>query len=166
MRYAVNLFGESIFQDSVTTTADIILLTNASELFLGITDKHNPLVAPWVKHRRVYINVLKAVFLSIHSFCRNWIYKHARTTSYSSAVVAYINNKSDIKSKKYSEKKKEMWLWFFKNNSFISAAHIPGKHSIEVDQFSRTFNNTDWQPNPTILRVSLTAHKLIFLLAE
>ena len=112
MRYAVNLFGESIFQDSVTTTADIILLTNASELFLGITDKHNPLVAPWVKHRRVYINVLKAVFLSIHSFCRNWIYKHARTTSYSSAIVAYINNKSDIKSKKYSKKKRNMVVVF------------------------------------------------------
>ena len=59
------------------------------------------------------------------------------------------NNKGGIKPKKCNEIAKEIWLWCFKNNTFISAAHIPEKHNIEADQFSRkSNNNTDWQLNP------------------
>ena len=37
------------------------------------------------------------------------------------------------------------------NNFFISAAHIPGKHNIEADKFSKkSDNNTEWQLNPKI----------------
>ena len=69
----------------------------------------------------------------------------------SSTAIAYINNKGAIKSKKCNELAKEIWLWYFKNNSFISAAHIPGKHNIKEDKFSRKFNNnTEWQLNPKI----------------
>ena len=69
----------------------------------------------------------------------------------SSTPIAFINNKGGIKSKKRNETAKEIWLWCFKNNSFISAAHIPGKHNIEADKFSRKANNnTEWQLNPKI----------------
>ena len=69
----------------------------------------------------------------------------------SSTAIAYINNKGAIKSKKCNELAKEIWLWYFKNNSFISAAHILGKHNIKEDKFSRKFNNnTEWQLNPKI----------------
>ena len=69
----------------------------------------------------------------------------------SSITFAYINNKGGIKSKKCNEIAKEIWLWFFKSNSFISAAHIPGKHNIEADRFSRKFNNNaEWKLNPKI----------------
>ena len=67
----------------------------------------------------------------------------------SSTASAYINSKGGIKSKKRNELAKEIWLWCFKNNYFISAAHIPGKYSIEADRFSRKSNgNTEWQLNP------------------
>ena len=57
----------------------------------------------------------------------------------SSVAITYIIDKGDIKSKK-------IWSWCFKNNSFIFAAHIPGKHNIEADTFSRKINiNTQWQ---------------------
>ena len=69
----------------------------------------------------------------------------------SSTAIAYINNKGGIKSTKCNETAKEIWLLCFKNNSLISAAHIPEIHNIETDRFSRKFNNnTKWQLNPKI----------------
>ena len=44
----------------------------------------------------------------------------------------------------------KIWLWCFKNNSFISAAHIPGNHNIEAKQTSFLENNTEYQLNPKI----------------
>ena len=42
-------------------------------------------------------------------------------------------------------------VWCFKNNSFTSAGHIPGKRNIEENEFSRKSNsNTEWQLNPEI----------------
>ena len=69
----------------------------------------------------------------------------------SSTAIACFNNKGGIKIKKCNEIAKEIWLQFFKNNSFISSAKVPGKHNIETDKFSRKFNsNTEWQLNPKI----------------
>ena len=93
----------------------------------------------------------------------------------SSTAVAYIDNKGGIKPKKCNEIAKEIWLWCFKNNTFISAAHIPEKHNIEADQFSRkSNNNTDWQLNPpkilkllislTSIQNKYTTSKLCFLI--
>ena len=68
-----------------------------------------------------------------------------------STTIAYINNKCGIESKKCNKTAKEIWLWSFKNNSFASAADIPGKHNTEVDKFSRKSNdNIEWQLNPKI----------------
>ena len=68
-----------------------------------------------------------------------------------STAIAYIDNKGGIKCKKCNEIINEIWLWFFKNDSFTSAARIPGTHNIEADKFSRKFNNsTEWQLNPKI----------------
>ena len=50
----------------------------------------------------------------------------------SSTAIACFNNKGGIKIKKCNEIAKEIWLQFFKNNSFISSAQVPGKHNIET----------------------------------
>ena len=95
----------------------------------------------------MHINVLelKAAFIGIRTYCHNRSYKHIRVMSDSSTAVGYFNNKGNIKCKKCNEIAKEIWLWCFKNNSFISAAHISGKHNIEADKFSRKINNnTEW----------------------
>ena len=62
-----------------------------------------------------------------------------------STTMTYVNNKGGIKSKKWNEIADEVWLWCFKSYSFISVAHIPGKHNIEADRFYRKFNNNaEW----------------------
>ena len=102
----------------------------------------------------MHINVLEvtAAFIGVRTYCHCRSYKHVRVMSDSSTAIAYTNNKGGIKSKKYNEIVKEIRLWYFKNNSLISATHIPGKHNIEADKFSRKLNNnTEWQLNPKIL---------------
>ena len=83
---------------------------------------------------------LEAAFIGIRTYCHNRSYKHIRFMSDSSTAIPYFNSKDGIKSKKCNEIAKEIWLWCFKNNSLISAAHIsaahmPGKHKIEADKF-------------------------------
>ena len=64
----------------------------------------------------------------------------------------------------------EILLWCFKIKYFLSAAHIPGKHNIEADRFSRKFNKI--QNGNLIseyllkLLISLVTQKLILLLPE
>ena len=57
-------------------------------------------------------------------------------------------------------------LWCFKTTSYISAAHIPGKHNIEADQFSRKCDNkTEWKLNLDMfieLLISVAAKKWCF----
>ena len=63
---------------------------------------HNTSGGQWTEHKRIHINVLevKATFLGICTYCHNRIYKHTRILSDSSTVIAYINNKGGIESKK------------------------------------------------------------------
>ena len=101
----------------------------------------------------MHINVLelKAAFTGIRTYWHNRSYKRIRVMSDNATAIAYINNTGSIKSKKCNEVPKEIFLWCFKNNSLISAAHTPGKHSIEADKFSRKLiNNTEWQLSPKI----------------
>ena len=101
----------------------------------------------------MHINVLelKAAFTGIRTYWHNRSYKRIRVMSDNATAIVYINNKSGIKSKKCNVVPKEILLWCFKNNSLISAAHIPGKHNVEADKFSRKLiNNTEWQLNPKI----------------
>ena len=109
----------------------------------------------------MHINVLelKSASIGICTYCHKISYKHIRIMSDSSTAIAYINNKGGIKSKKCNELATEIWLWCCKNNSFISAAHIPGKHKF----FIKSNNNTEW---PLKLLISLATQKLIFLLPE
>ena len=99
----------------------------------------------------MHINVIKAktTFIEIRKYCHSRSYKYIRVMSDSSTAIAHVNNKGGMKSKKCSEIAKEIRLWCFKNNSFICSSHIPGKHNIEVDRFSRKRNdNIEWQLNP------------------
>ena len=86
----------------------------------------------WAEHKKMHSNVLelKAAFIGARTYCHNRRHKHIRVMSNSSTAIEYINNKAGIKSKKCNETAKEIWSWFFKNNSLISAAHISGKHNI------------------------------------
>ena len=119
----------------------------------GITDGHNPSGGQLTEPEMIHVNVqkLKVVFIGIRTYGHKRSYKNIGVIPDSSTAIAFINNKDGIKSKKWNELAKEIWLRCFKNNSFIFAAHIPGKQNIEAEKFSRkSNNNTEWQLNPKI----------------
>ena len=131
----------------------INIFTDATKTGWGITDGQNPSEGQWKEYERMHIIVLerKAAFVRIRIKPSYRSYNHIRVMSDSSAAIACINNKADIKFNKCNEIAKEIWLCCFKNNSFISLAQMPGKHNIETDRFSRKFNNnTESQLNPKI----------------
>ena len=79
----------------------------------------------WAEYEKMHSNVLelKAAFIEIPTYCHNRSHKHIKVMSNSSTAIEYINTKAGIKSKKCNKIAKEIWLWFFKNNYLISAAH-------------------------------------------
>ena len=114
------------FQDLVIPKPDIAIFTDTSETGWDITDGDNPSGGQWSEHGRMHINVLelKAAFIGIRTYCHNRSYNQIRVMSDSSTAIACVNSKGGIKSKKCNEIAKEIWLWCFKNNCLISAAHI------------------------------------------
>ena len=92
------------FQDLVIPKPDTTSFTDASETGWGIT-VHNPSEDQWTEHERMHITVLelKATFIGIRTYCHKRSYKHIRVMSNSSTAITYINNKSDITSKKCNE---------------------------------------------------------------
>ena len=118
----------------------------------------------------MHINVLerKAAFIGIRMYWQKRSFKHIRVVSDNSTTIVYINNKGDIKSKKCNELAKEIWLWSFRNNYFISAAHIPGKQLLKQTSFleNLTIIQTSILTLGYILKLlkCLATQKLIFLL--
>ena len=80
--------------------------------------------------------------MGIRTYCQNRSHKHIGVMSDSPTAITI---KNAIKLQKI------LWLWCFKNTSFISAAHISRKHNIEADKcFTKFNNNTGWQLNRKI----------------
>ena len=45
----------------------------------------------------------------------------------------------------------KIWYWCYKNNNWISSAHLPGKDNIIADKESRSIHdNTKWKLNPIL----------------
>ena len=116
----------------------------------------------------MHINLLKlkTVFIGVCTYCHNKSYKYVRVMSNSSTAIESINNKGVIKPKKCNEIAKEIWLWCFKNNYFISEIHIPGNTILKETSFLK--NLTTIPNGNLILRylfklvIRLGTNKLIY----
>ena len=103
---------------------------------MGITDGHKPSGGQWAGNERMHINLLefKAAFIGIRTYFHNRSYKHSQTALRQLHTLLI----------KVTLSPKKIWSCCFKNNSFLFAAHLPGKHNIEADTLSRKINiNTE-----------------------
>ena len=58
-------------------------------------------------------------------------------------AISYVNNKAGNKSKVFNETAKELQLWYYSRNMWVSAAQIP------ADSFSRNFSRAiEWKLSP------------------
>lgn len=91
---------------------------------------------------------LKAIWLSLLSFASSIKNAHLAVKCDNSTAVAYINNLGGRKSEKLNNLSKQIWLWCYQRNIFLSVFHTAGKENFQADFLSRiTQNGTEWSLN-------------------
>ena len=77
--------------------------------------------------------------------------KHVKVLSDNTTAVCYINSKGGTKSPSCNDITCDIWSWCINNNTWLTAAHIPGVQNTDADRESRIFNErTEWQLNPEV----------------
>ena len=107
----------------------------------------------WSKEERgKHINYLEllAAWLTIQNFCKNLKNEHIKILCDNTTAVAYLNNMGGTKFNCNSVAR-QIWLWCYKNNNWVTAAHLPGKDNVTADKQSRSMHdNMEWKLNPML----------------
>jgi len=94
-----------------------------------------------------HINELEllAINFGLKSFLNDVLNEHIRIRTDNSTAVAYINKFGGVKSLKCHEIVKDIWLWAFERDVYLTAEHLPGSENTTADTASRIFSdNTEW----------------------
>ncbi len=139
-----------------TPKPDFVLFTDASLEGWG---GHNPQSGQscggrWdlneAKHHINYLE-LKAVWLSLFSFCRDLKDLHIRIMSDNTTTVACINKQGSTQSFNCNNMARHIWDFAVARNIWLSAAHCPGVLNTEADLASRVFKDeTEWTLNQNV----------------
>jgi predicted lactoylglutathione lyase len=142
--------GCSIKLGSINST----IFTDASNSGWGAWCGTNLVHGLWSESEAIeHINILelKAVWLALLAFASSLRNVHLAVKCDNSTAVAYINNLGGIKSEKLNDLSKQIWLWCYERNIFLSAFHIAGKENIQADYLSRiSKNGTEWSLNKEV----------------
>ena len=95
---------------------------------------------------RLHINLLelKAIYFALLALCKSYENIHICIRSDSSTAVTYINRRGGS-ILPLSNEAKNIWVWCFNRNIYLSAVHIPGKENVIPDYLSREFNDcSEW----------------------
>ena len=84
-----------------------------------------------------------ATFLGFKAFFKREKDKHIGIKADNFTAVAYINNMGGMTSELLNELAKSIWRWCRKQNSFLSAQHVPGIENVTADYKSTIFNDTN-----------------------
>jgi hypothetical protein len=94
-----------------------------------------------------HINVLEllAAYFTIRTFCTYIQNVHSKLMPDNQTTVAYINNMGDKKDQ-CNPVARKIWFWYISNNTWLSAAYLPGIENTEADAQSRMLHgNTEWK---------------------
>lgn len=102
---------------------------------------------------------LKAVFLSIKTFCSTSENTHIQVRLDNMVAMHYINNMGG-RIPELNLLVRDIWFWCIARNIWFSASHIPGIDNVEANRLSRTINDDlEWKLNETIfLKISQIFH--------
>ena len=138
----------------ITPPYSIEISTDACKTGWGAHFYDNSTGGIWDEsEKQLHINEqeLKALELSLFSFCKDMKNVHIHIFSDNTTTVACINKKGSTKPI-LNNFTRIIWLWAIKNNNFLTASHIPGKENIIADTESRKLiqSETEWKLNPNI----------------
>ncbi|XP_061176076.1 uncharacterized protein LOC133185029 [Saccostrea echinata] len=136
-------------------TVDIILETDSSQKGWGGCEikSGKKTGGNWSYEEKLnHINYLelKAVFLSIKTFCSTLENTHIQVRLDNMVAMHYINNMGG-RIPELNLLARDIWFWCIARNIWISASHIPGIDNVEADRLSRTINDDlEWKLNETV----------------
>ena len=131
----------------------IVIETDASNTGWGacIKGQKQTTGGHWsLDEEKEHINYLEllAAWFGIKSFIKHEQKIHIKILCDNTTAVAYLNKQGGTKPK-CNKIAREIWMWCYHNNNWVSAAHLPGSKNIRADRESRsTHDNMEWQLNP------------------
>ena len=136
---------------------DRVIYSDASEQGWGAESEGIGAHGRWTEEDLCPFNInyleTKAAEFAILSFCKDSPPRHIRLMSDNTTTVAYINHQGGSRSPSCDGVARRIWKWAENNDTWISAAHIPGKDNIDADEQSRAFNDaTEWSISDFIFR--------------
>ena len=127
----------------------LFITTDASKTGWGAVCETQRTNGRWsVSERTQHINVLelKAAFLALKSFLKNYSHKVVCLRMDNTTAVAHVNNKGGTHSPCLLTLTLELWQWCLERNIMISAQHVPGRLNTIADSESRVFNDSsEWK---------------------
>jgi len=135
---------------------DIEITCDASKKGWGAVCNKNTTQGLWTtREQSKHINELEllAIKFALKVFESQLSGKHVKVLSDNTTAVCYINSKGGTKSPSCNDITCDIWSWGINNNTWLTAAHIPGVQNTDADRESRIFNErTEWQLNPEVFR--------------
>ncbi len=100
-----------------------------------------------------HINVkeLKAIEFGLKALCKNVKDAHVKVMSDNQCAVSYIREQGGSHSSQCNAVARNIWLWAWQRNLWLTCAHIPGVSNDVADRASRHFRlETEWQLAPDV----------------
>ena len=145
--------SKPFIQARLLRVSTLVIQTDASLFGWGAVFMDTNTQGRWnIEESQCHINVLelKAIYFALKALCRNLSDVHLCVRTDSSVAVAYINKKGGSVISLHTITK-DIWLWCYERNIYISAVHIAGKENVEPDNLSRIFNDSsEWMLKPEI----------------
>ena len=146
---------------------DLVIETDASTLGWGCNCQSLNLSAggPW-KHTEAdhHINVLElqAVYFALQSLFNDKHDIHIHVLVDNTTAVAYIREQGGSRSLECNAMVRQIWMWAYKRNIWLSVSHIPGISNQKADFESRHFRQeNEWMLDQKVFQAAIS--KLQFL---
>ena len=146
---------ETAENDILQSEPDLVISTDASLTGWGCHCEGVSSGGQWLASEKdFHINYLelKAVLLALKSFRSKTASQHVRLMIDNTTAVCCINKMGTSHSDACNDITHAIWSWCVHNNTWISAAHIPGTLNTEADHESRRINtDAEWMLDKTSL---------------
>ena len=135
----------------------MVLFSDSSNLAWGGVFKGNSTGGPWYGqevHWHINAKELQAAFFTLKAFCSQLSNTHVCFNIDNTTSEAYINSQGG-RIPLLNDIARNIWLWGYERNIWLSAVHIPGVDNTLADQASRVnySSDTEWRLDTSVFQI-------------
>jgi hypothetical protein len=140
---------------------DVVIETDASRLGWGCncTSLNKSAGGPWRQtENNHHINVLElqAVYFALQSLFNDKNDMHIHILVDNTTAVAYIREQGGSHSLECNAMVRNIWMWAYERNIWLSVSHIPGKLNQSADFESRHFKqDNEWMLDQKLFKTAI-----------